>query len=163
MIKFSIKTKLSIGVLAILFPSSFLATAQSFYKEANGIFSTRPDATKSLQNIKRFGPVGMGIDLIQPALWCGLFAYILLHCEASGPLRLWEAARDDLSDDWRSHGVPESARHEFALSCLQEILAPFGRTLRTTACRPLATSTRARWRTSTCCASSTRLWRRMRR
>ncbi len=80
MIKFSIKAKLSIGVLTILFPSSFLATAQSFYKEANGIFSTRPDATKSLQNIKRFGPVGMGIDLIQPA-----FTMRISHIEEGSP------------------------------------------------------------------------------
>ena len=41
--------------------------ADSFYKEPYGIFSTRPDAKKSLQTIKRFGPVGLGIDLIQPA------------------------------------------------------------------------------------------------
>ncbi|MEE3220305.1 MAG: DUF6288 domain-containing protein, partial [Planctomycetota bacterium] len=31
------------------------------------VFSTRPGETKSLQSIKRFGPVGMGIDLLQPA------------------------------------------------------------------------------------------------
>ena len=43
------------------------AGAQSFYKEPHGLFSTRPGETKSLQTIKRFGPVGMGIDLIQPA------------------------------------------------------------------------------------------------
>jgi hypothetical protein len=39
----------------------------TFYKNPNGLFSTRPGETKSLQNIKRFGPVGMGIDLLQPA------------------------------------------------------------------------------------------------
>ncbi len=43
------------------------AGAQSFYKEPHGLFSTRPGETKSLQNVKRFGPVGMGIDLLQPA------------------------------------------------------------------------------------------------
>ena len=38
-----------------------------FYENPNAVFSTRPDATKSLQEIKRFGPVGIGLDLIQPA------------------------------------------------------------------------------------------------
>lgn len=38
----------------------------SFYKRP-ALFSTRPSETKSLQTIKRFGPVGMGIDLVQPA------------------------------------------------------------------------------------------------
>ena len=39
----------------------------SFYKNPRPLFSTRPNDTKSLTNIKRFGPVGMGIDLLQPA------------------------------------------------------------------------------------------------
>ncbi len=43
------------------------AIAESFYKEANGLFSTRPGERKSLQTIDRFGPVGIGIELIQPA------------------------------------------------------------------------------------------------
>ena len=38
----------------------------SFYKRP-ALFSTRPSETKSLQTIARFGPVGMGIDLVQPA------------------------------------------------------------------------------------------------
>jgi len=38
----------------------------SFYKEPP-LFSTAPGETKSLQTIGRFGPVGMGIDLVQPA------------------------------------------------------------------------------------------------
>ena len=41
--------------------------ADSFYKEPHGLFSTRPSETASLQSIKRFGPVGMSIDLLQPA------------------------------------------------------------------------------------------------
>ena len=47
---------------------SGIASAQdgSFYK-GPAVFSTRPSETKSLQNIKRFGPVGMGIDLLQLA------------------------------------------------------------------------------------------------
>ena len=35
--------------------------------EGPALFSTRPSETKSLQTIERFGPVGLGIDLIQPA------------------------------------------------------------------------------------------------
>lgn len=40
--------------------------AESFYADP-GLFSTRPDATKSLETIDRFGPVGIGIELHQPA------------------------------------------------------------------------------------------------
>ena len=54
---------LALGLICAL----SVAGADSFYKEPYGIFSTRPDAKKSLQTIKRFGPVGLGIDLIQPA------------------------------------------------------------------------------------------------
>ena len=56
----------------LLLVFSFCAVAaegagkKSFYK-GPGIFSTRPSETNSLTNIKRFGPVGMGIDLLQPA------------------------------------------------------------------------------------------------
>jgi len=42
------------------------AAGESFYREPP-IFSTAPGETKSLQTIARFGPVGMGIDLVQPA------------------------------------------------------------------------------------------------
>lgn len=40
---------------------------KSFYENPNALFSTRPQETKSSQNLKRFGPVGLSIDLIQPA------------------------------------------------------------------------------------------------
>ncbi|MDG2222412.1 MAG: DUF6288 domain-containing protein [Rubripirellula sp.] len=53
---------------------------QSHYENPTGIFSTRPDETKSLTNIKRFGPVGMGIDLIQPA-----FTMRISHIEEGSP------------------------------------------------------------------------------
>jgi hypothetical protein len=56
------------------------ANAQSFYRNAHGVFSTRPDETKSLTNIKRLGPVGMGIDLIQPA-----FTMRISHIEEGSP------------------------------------------------------------------------------
>tara|TARA_B100000029_G_scaffold80670_1_gene71922 strand:+ start:1052 stop:4588 length:3537 start_codon:yes stop_codon:yes gene_type:complete len=52
----------------------------AFYKNPHGLFSTRPDAKKSLQNIKRFGPVGMGIDLLQPA-----FTMRISHIEEGSP------------------------------------------------------------------------------
>ena len=55
----------TVAMLPLVFSSP--AGAQSFYKEPHGLFSTRPAETKSLQSIKRFGPVGMGIDLLQPA------------------------------------------------------------------------------------------------
>jgi hypothetical protein len=42
-----------------------LAQDGSFYKEP-ALFSTQPSETKSLTNITRFGPVGLGIDLILP-------------------------------------------------------------------------------------------------
>jgi hypothetical protein len=55
---------------------SGIASAEdgSFYKNSRGLFSTRPSETSSLTNIKRFGPVGMGIDLIQPAFTMRIFA-----------------------------------------------------------------------------------------
>ncbi|MBT8044262.1 MAG: PDZ domain-containing protein, partial [Verrucomicrobiae bacterium] len=46
--------------------SSLLAEDSRFYK-GNALFSTRPSETKSIQNVKRFGPVGLSIDLVQPA------------------------------------------------------------------------------------------------
>lgn len=57
---------LKIIFLVLLLPLP-TGSAQDFYSSEYGLFSTRPDATGSLYNIKRFGPVGMGIDLIQPA------------------------------------------------------------------------------------------------
>jgi hypothetical protein len=49
-----------------------LASAQSFYKEAP-LFSTAPSEEKSVNTIERFGPVGMAIELHQPAftMWAG--------------------------------------------------------------------------------------------
>jgi len=76
----SMNIKLPIFCIFTLGFSTLVAGAQSFYREANALFSTRPDATKSLQNIKRFGPVGMGIDLIQPA-----FTMRISHIEMGSP------------------------------------------------------------------------------
>ena len=41
--------------------------SENFYKNPHALFSTRPKEDSSLQTIERFGPVGLGIDLIQPA------------------------------------------------------------------------------------------------
>ena len=60
------QTILSILIALALQPFA-RAAEKSFYKEPHGLFSTRPGETKSLTNIQRFGPVGMGIDLLQPA------------------------------------------------------------------------------------------------
>ena len=56
------------------------AAAESFYKEPRGLFSTRPSETSSLTNVKRFGPVGLGIDLVQPA-----FRMRISHVEEGSP------------------------------------------------------------------------------
>lgn len=61
---------------------------QSYYQNPTGIFSTRPDDTKSLTNIKRFGPIGMGIDLIQPA-----FTMRISHIEEGSPAAATEQLR----------------------------------------------------------------------
>jgi len=46
-------------------PTASKTNGKSFYKKP-GLFSTRADETKSLQEIKRFGPVGLGFELIRP-------------------------------------------------------------------------------------------------
>ena len=63
-IEFSIITIPILVFAAMLFCTSVVAQDGSFYKNPRGLFSTRPGETKSLQNIKRFGPVGMGIDFV---------------------------------------------------------------------------------------------------
>ena len=73
-------TKLILTILLVFAYSIDTVEAQSFYKDPRGLFSTRPSETKSLTNIKRFGPVGMGIDLIQPA-----FTMRISHIEESSP------------------------------------------------------------------------------
>ena len=57
----SLATVLTVGLAGSLF-----AESSGFY-QGPSLFSTRPSETKSIQNIKRFGPVGLSIDLIQPA------------------------------------------------------------------------------------------------
>ncbi len=53
--------------LALLLSTSLaFGAGESFYKEP-ALFSMRPNEATSLNNITRFGPVGMSIDLIHPA------------------------------------------------------------------------------------------------
>ncbi|MEC7604392.1 MAG: DUF6288 domain-containing protein, partial [Planctomycetota bacterium] len=44
-----------------------VASGQGFYRNPEPVFSTRPSETSSLQRIDRLGPVGLGIELLQPA------------------------------------------------------------------------------------------------
>ncbi len=46
--------------------AAFAPAQNSFYAQPP-LFSYSPDETKSLTTIKHLGPVGMGIDMIQPA------------------------------------------------------------------------------------------------
>jgi len=78
--KKAMKVKLLLTLVTCLVCGHRAANAQSFYKNQRGLFSTRPDATRSLTNVKRFGPVGMGIDLIQPA-----FTMRISHIEKARP------------------------------------------------------------------------------
>jgi len=60
------------GVLCMALAATILGSCvtaagkSSFYKKET-LFSTRPGETKSMTPIDRFGPVGMGIELHQPA------------------------------------------------------------------------------------------------
>ena len=55
-----------IALLALGLTAGLALGADSFYKEPP-LFSTAPSETTSLQTIDRFGPVGIGIELHQPA------------------------------------------------------------------------------------------------
>jgi hypothetical protein len=55
-----------ITYLALGLAAGVATAADSFYKEPP-LFSTAPSETASLQTIDRFGPVGIGIELHQPA------------------------------------------------------------------------------------------------
>jgi hypothetical protein len=54
-------------LMALLLGAVGLADAKPFYKDSEGVFSTRPPEGKSLQTVDRFGPAGIGINLLQPA------------------------------------------------------------------------------------------------
>ncbi len=57
---------------ALLIASTCILHAAEFYKETP-LFSTAPDPVKSVETIARFGPVGIAIELHQPAftMWVG--------------------------------------------------------------------------------------------
>ena len=76
----TLTTNFLFAVAFVLSCSLNTVSAQSFYKNPQGLFSTRPGETKSLTSIKRFGPAGMGIDLIQPA-----FTMRISHIESGSP------------------------------------------------------------------------------
>ncbi len=63
------KTKIHLITPALAMTLACLGHAQeaSFYKEKNSLFSTRPPETQRVVNITRFGPVGISLDLTQPA------------------------------------------------------------------------------------------------
>ena len=53
-------------IISACLPLQAQPKKDSFYK-GPGLFSTRPSDTETIQNIKRLGPVGLSIDLCQPA------------------------------------------------------------------------------------------------
>jgi hypothetical protein len=61
-------TKLTSRALILLFAGGLgFATAEDSYYKETPLFSTAPGSKAVLQTIDRFGPVGIGLDLIQPA------------------------------------------------------------------------------------------------
>jgi len=79
--------RLFVLIALTLLGGVLVAQEASFY-EGPGLFSTRPSETKSLQTIKRFGPVGLGIDLIQPA-----FVMRISNVEEGSPAAATERLR----------------------------------------------------------------------
>ena len=65
-VRYNLRMQLIQRLLITTLGFTLCVQAESFYKNP-ALFSTRPSETKSLQHIKRFGPVGLGFDLIQPA------------------------------------------------------------------------------------------------
>ena len=56
-----------VALLSFLLLSGISFGQEGTYYEGVGLFSTRPSETKSIQEIKRFGPVGLALELHQPA------------------------------------------------------------------------------------------------
>ena len=79
------KQDLTIGLALSMFlscagPCAAAAAAESSFYKGPGLFSTRPSETASVSSIDRFGPVGMGIELHQPA-----FVMKIKDIEAGSP------------------------------------------------------------------------------
>jgi hypothetical protein len=56
-----------VALLSFLLLTGISFGQEGTYYEGQGLFSTRPSETKSIQEIKRFGPVGLSLELYQPA------------------------------------------------------------------------------------------------
>ena len=56
-----------VALLSFLLLTGISFGQEGTYYEGLGLFSTRPSETKSIQEIKRFGPVGLSLELYQPA------------------------------------------------------------------------------------------------
>jgi hypothetical protein len=59
-------------ILTLLLPALTAVTStavaqQSYYKSPDALFSRRPDPAAPISHVQRFGPVGLSIDLMQPA------------------------------------------------------------------------------------------------
>jgi hypothetical protein len=57
--------KFFVPALALISASAYAEPA--YYKNPEALFSKRPDPTAPIAHVERFGPVGLAIDLMQPA------------------------------------------------------------------------------------------------
>ena len=57
---------LRIALMIVLLPIGIVSSQDASFYNRSELFSTRPSETKSVQEIKRFGPVGVGLELHQP-------------------------------------------------------------------------------------------------
>lgn len=55
------------SLIASLLGTSALLADTPFYQNPHGLFSLRPSENAEVYNLTRFGPVGLSLDLIQPA------------------------------------------------------------------------------------------------
>ena len=53
-------------IVTMVLGSLAAAHAQNYYKNAQPLFSMRPDPTKTANPVTEFGPVGMSLDLMKP-------------------------------------------------------------------------------------------------
>jgi len=65
---------------ALLHPAAAQGDPAAYYKGTPANFSTRPDPAKSATTLTRVGPLGMSMDLIQPA-----FTMKITGIEKGGP------------------------------------------------------------------------------
>ncbi|MBT8045009.1 MAG: hypothetical protein KJO79_08665, partial [Verrucomicrobiae bacterium] len=55
------------SILALALLTGSAVAQDSYYKNPDALFSKRPDPTAPISHVERFGPVGIAIDLMQPA------------------------------------------------------------------------------------------------